>query len=273
MFDVKLLDKIKFSADLSDEDKQEIASLDDTVFKRFETMEPIVNEGDRGKSFFIILSGEVAVYKSPSPNPIATLFPGAVFGEVSFLSPKFRTATVIAVEETIVLEFSRDILNNLSLPLRDRLKDKLIFLLVKHLDEVIALRTQQLYASRKVNPFDEKRKADTIRQKVMIFSDKGYHIFYIGDMKALLENEAEGTSKTVRMVELVEEIPEKFARYIKESRQSPKDYLYGESGKTGGYIVPRSARQVWDSAMNHYRTEQLMLEQDARLQQKLDSIY
>ncbi len=274
MFDVRLLDKIKFSADFSPEEKAEIATLDDTIFKKFDPLEPIINEGDEGKSFFIILTGSVSVYKRPNVNPIAELVPGAVFGEVSFLSPKLRTASIVANEETIVLEFSRDILNNLSFGLRDKLKDKLIFLLVKHLDDVINLRTREFYDIDKVSRFTKgNRKVRSIPQKVMIFSDKGYNIYYLGNMEALLENEIDGTEKTVKMVNLQEEIPRKFAYYIKESKQNPEDYLYADSGKFGGYLVPKAARHAWKSTMISFRSEQMLLERESKLFQKLDNIF
>ena len=214
MFDVKLLDKIKFSADFSPEEKAEIAALEDTIFKKYDPLEPIINEGDSGKSFFIILTGSVSVYKNPNVNAIAKLSPGAVFGEVSFLSPKFRSASVIANEETIVLEFSHDILNELSFKLRDKLKDKLIYLLVKHLDDVIKLRTRDYYTIDKANPFTKNKKSPVFRKKVMIFSEGGYNIYYLGNMEALLENDVDGTEKTVKMVKLQKEIPLKFIRYI-----------------------------------------------------------
>ena len=64
----------------------------------------LVSEGDIDDTFFIILSGKVAVNKGP--RTIAFLSRGECFGEMSYLSGQSRAATVIAETDCILMKIS-----------------------------------------------------------------------------------------------------------------------------------------------------------------------
>ena len=75
----------------------------------------IISEGDKGKSLYIVASGEVNVY---TQNPrgedvfLAKLAEGDFFGEVSLLTGKPRTATITAVTRTELLRLDKDKLDD-----------------------------------------------------------------------------------------------------------------------------------------------------------------
>lgn len=70
----------------------------------------LVNEGEPGESLFVLSQGRVKVTtRGPRGKPVhlAELKEGDFFGEVSLLTGKPRTATITSVEETEVLELTR----------------------------------------------------------------------------------------------------------------------------------------------------------------------
>ena len=61
----------------------------------------LITEGERGREFFAIVTGEVEVRRNG--KKLATLGPGNFFGEIALLSNKPRTATVTALTPLRVL--------------------------------------------------------------------------------------------------------------------------------------------------------------------------
>jgi hypothetical protein len=77
---------------------------------RFSPNDLIIREGYPGESAFYIESGKVEVFKDGGGRKvhIAYLGPGSTFGEMSMVDDLPRSASVIAVEDTVVSEFHRD---------------------------------------------------------------------------------------------------------------------------------------------------------------------
>lgn len=83
------------------------ASFPTVIFK---AGEHLMNEGDKGDQVFIVNKGLVQVYKTFADGRrqgLATLGPGAVVGEAAVLSAGERTASVVAVEDTVVTAVTR----------------------------------------------------------------------------------------------------------------------------------------------------------------------
>lgn len=71
----------------------------------------LLREGEPGSSFILILNGQVEVRKRVSEGKykkLVLLNACDLIGEIGFLGVHNRTASVVALEETEGLEFSRD---------------------------------------------------------------------------------------------------------------------------------------------------------------------
>jgi len=78
--------------------------------RSFDRNQLIIKEGDKSFSMFIVLTGLARVvknYGSYEQVAVAVLNPGEFFGEMSLFLSKPRTASVIAIEDTIVLEIDQ----------------------------------------------------------------------------------------------------------------------------------------------------------------------
>ena len=106
MVDSKLLREERFFADLTDTELDIISKI--TNKKKFELGETIFKESEEGQSIYVIRSGEVKACVS-APNgesfTLSMLKDGDIFGEMSFVDGRPRSATIIAVSEveTIVM--------------------------------------------------------------------------------------------------------------------------------------------------------------------------
>lgn len=70
----------------------------------------VVEEGERSREFYVVISGEFSVSKrlaSGKQTTIAHLKPGDSFGEMSYLDGRPRSATVVANSDAILLSFER----------------------------------------------------------------------------------------------------------------------------------------------------------------------
>lgn len=82
-------------------------------YRRFSPPQLILREGDPGRSFFVIVQGQVRVFKAQPGGgevTLARLTEGTFFGEMALLSGAPRTASVAAEEETELLEITDRVL-------------------------------------------------------------------------------------------------------------------------------------------------------------------
>jgi signal transduction histidine kinase len=76
---------------------------------RFAAGEVIFHEGADGESMFLIWSGRVATVKGDLESPVILAYrtTGEIFGEMALLENQPRSASIIALEDTRLLELSR----------------------------------------------------------------------------------------------------------------------------------------------------------------------
>ena len=89
---------------LSTEELQKLAAA--TVGHVFAPGETLIRAGDEGSSMFVVHNGrvQVQVTENGRPRPVAVLSEGDFFGEMALFTGEPRTANVLAIEETEVLE-------------------------------------------------------------------------------------------------------------------------------------------------------------------------
>lgn len=86
---------------LNDEEIKEISSIRST--EKYQKGELIFNVNDRNRDIFIIKSGLIGV--QVQQKIIAQLREGDIIGEVNFVLPVRRTASCLAIEETLLYRF------------------------------------------------------------------------------------------------------------------------------------------------------------------------
>ncbi|MFT5356607.1 MAG: CRP-like cAMP-binding protein, partial [Polyangiales bacterium] len=70
----------------------------------------IIQQGDAGTAFYVLVRGKVAVRREQNgeQQQLAELSDGAIFGEMALVSAKPRSASVVTLDDCDVLEFERE---------------------------------------------------------------------------------------------------------------------------------------------------------------------
>ncbi len=135
---VERLAAVDIFAPLSAEETEMLAqAATNHVFAPGET---VIRAGDPGSSMFVVHNGKVSVQLSENgrARTVATLSEGAFFGEMALFTGEPRTANIVALEETEVLEIGHAAMKQVF----DTNPD-----LVESLSHIIAERRQGLAAS------------------------------------------------------------------------------------------------------------------------------
>ena len=105
----ELLKEVPLFEFLDDHERSELAAQLDSV--RFSAGEPVFNYGDPGDAIYVISSGEVEIFfKNDTGERIVleVATRGDFFGELSLLDNGYRSASVLAVQDTEALRLDRD---------------------------------------------------------------------------------------------------------------------------------------------------------------------
>jgi small-conductance mechanosensitive channel/CRP-like cAMP-binding protein len=100
-------------APLSPEEVQQLA--DAAIWHVFAPGETLIRAGDEGSSMFVVHNGRVQVQISENgrTRPVAVLAEGDFFGEMGLFTGEPRTADVVALDETEVLEIRHQAMRRL----------------------------------------------------------------------------------------------------------------------------------------------------------------
>jgi small-conductance mechanosensitive channel len=77
------------------------------VARRFGLGEHVIDEGEKGHTFYVVARGQVSVRLGRELREVARLERGGYFGEMSLLTGEPRTATVVAESDAVLLELDR----------------------------------------------------------------------------------------------------------------------------------------------------------------------
>lgn len=102
-----LLTSVDILALLKPEELRVLAS--EVLPRRFGAGERVITEGDHGNTFYVVASGEVSVRSGRPEVEVSRLGRGQYFGEMSLLTGAPRSATVVATQDTLLLEIGRPI--------------------------------------------------------------------------------------------------------------------------------------------------------------------
>lgn len=97
-----LIAEVPLFSGLSSRHVRKIAAI--ARIRRVPRLTDIVREGSVGTAFFVLLDGQAEVVRKDRP---VLLGPGSFFGELALLDDGPRTATVRALDESLLLEIPR----------------------------------------------------------------------------------------------------------------------------------------------------------------------
>ena len=133
-----LLEQVPFFDDFTPEERQVFAE-NDNFFVAFQDGECVIREGDHSDALFVLIRGQLLVKKNGHDNNIlATLEPGTVVGEISFLTRRVRSSNVFARgEDVMAFKIDSDTIaqEKLESRLEIKIKNKLVEMVVQRLDE------------------------------------------------------------------------------------------------------------------------------------------
>lgn len=105
----RMLADVDFLKPLDDDTRRTLARR--MRILHFGIGETIVRQGDQGETFFLVEAGEVAIRVRGADGVekrVATLGAGKFFGEMSLLTGEPRAATVVAVQDAVLLAIERE---------------------------------------------------------------------------------------------------------------------------------------------------------------------
>lgn len=128
-----MIQKMPLFTHFTEKEKREFA-MREHQYLGFEAGGVIVQEGHKSTTMFLLLKGSARVVRGGHEVILARLGPGAVFGELSFLTQRPRFSSVVAEEEVMLLKMDETFFASLHPDMRDKMKNYLIDLLIKRLD-------------------------------------------------------------------------------------------------------------------------------------------
>ncbi|MFY0678574.1 MAG: cyclic nucleotide-binding domain-containing protein [Neptuniibacter sp.] len=130
-----ILDKVSFFDDLTTAEKKVLAAFN-WCFIVYENHDYLTDEGSLDKRFFVLLSGKVNIIKGIQKQIITQFKAGEIIGEISFLTNEPRTASVVATTKTAALVIDQELMEEMPVELREKVKDQIILKMAQRLNRM-----------------------------------------------------------------------------------------------------------------------------------------
>jgi CRP/FNR family cyclic AMP-dependent transcriptional regulator len=131
------LEMSPFFASFTETEREELAR-DSSGFSTYNENSTLCIEGDVDQALFIILSGEVLVFKN-TPNgeiSIVKLKTGSIIGELSLLRKGERISSVKAIEKTMAFKLTPEQIKNFNLQLQIKIKNQILRLVIRRYENL-----------------------------------------------------------------------------------------------------------------------------------------
>ena len=160
-----LLRKVTYFENLTDLELRQLIEVG--YRQRLRSEEFLFRENDPGDAFYLILSGSVEVFVEAIDKHLNNLGTGQFLGELSLMLGIPRTASVRALEETILFAINKEGFQKV-LTERPDLSEQIIQEIVKHKEE-LSERQQQLREMELVDAAeDDETPVDWVRKRLKI---------------------------------------------------------------------------------------------------------
>lgn len=122
------------------QDELRLLAKMDPPIRLYEKDDYIIKEGQLSAELFLLIEGVCLITRQQDGATIqlARVKPGEIFGEISWVSGKPRQSNVIANETVTAMEMDRDFFDLIKPEMSNKIKDYLIELLIKRLDNMNA---------------------------------------------------------------------------------------------------------------------------------------
>ena len=205
---IAFLEKIQLFQGLSPTDIKYIA--ENILEKNFDKDDIIFREGDVAKAMYLIVSGEVAIYKGK--RELVRLSPGAYIGEMAILDSRPRSATAVALIETILLAIPETVFRSTLL----NCTQSLLFILRN-----LAKRIRINYENLEKDHLQLSTLIHDIKSTLSAFS-----------YAALLKNKVNNDGQALTWIERILETQEYLGNML-------RDALDKHAGYTAGYVFDK----------------------------------
>ena len=133
----KFIQKIPFFKEFNDHELNKLVGKE-RIFKDYKEGDIIFNEGDPGSSLYLLVFGEVELFKSYEKGADAVIMEvkaGWVFGEIAMLTNRKRNlAARAASTKVVIMEFKATYIERLIPSIQTKFHKQLLMILATNLD-------------------------------------------------------------------------------------------------------------------------------------------